>query len=96
MIPVVKIRFEHLIGKEVKPVKLQELDDSDIWEIGDSAKGAAVNLQPLQDKSNLEEEEVSLNEYLMEILDYRLASLPAEAAWDFVAQSILEEPKTTP
>lgn len=89
LIPDVQVRFERLIGNEVKFVKMQEPDDSDIWEIGDLATGAAANLQPLQDKSNLGEEEVLLNEYLIKILDYRLASLPDEAAWDFVAQSIL-------
>lgn len=93
LIPDVQVRFERLIGKEVKYVKMQEPDDSDLWEIGDMATGAAANLQPLQGKSNLGEEEVRLNEYLMEILNYRLASLPDEAAWDFVAQSILSETK---
>lgn len=93
LIPDVQERFERLIGKEVKFVKMQEPDDSDIWEIGDMATGAAANLQPLQDKRDLGEEEVRLNEDLMKILDYRLASLPDEAVWDFVAQSILSESK---
>jgi hypothetical protein len=89
LIPSVRERFERIVGKEVKFVKMQEPDNSDIWEIGDMAVGAAANLQSLKAKKNLGEQEVLLNEYLMEILDYRLASLPDEAAWDFVAQSVL-------
>lgn len=93
LIPSIRKRFERIVLKEVKHVRMQEPDNSDLWEICNIAEGAAANIRPLQDESELGKEEVLLNEYLMEILDYRLASLPDEAAWDFVAQSILSDSK---
>ena len=96
LIPSIRERFERIVLKEVKHVRMQEPDNSDLWEICNMAEGAVANLQSLQDENDLGEEEVLLNEYLKEILDYRLASLPDETAWDFVVQSILDESKTTP
>lgn len=85
-------KLEHHVRKEVKFLQMKEpkyLDN----EICDLAIGSIQNLTfQLEEPTQQQTYEIVL---LYEIFNFRLSTLNAEQAWDFMAQSILEEAKTT-
>ena len=89
--PHVQRRFNKILKKDVEYIRMQEAKNGvgEIMDIADSVRMLADQQQPML--GNLTEQEQIINYYLHKILDFRLATLPEEEAWDFIAQSILEE-----
>lgn len=92
--PEMQDRFRKILKKEVEFIRMEELDNDDVREMAEKAKATSYIQMPQED--DLSEQQQLVNFYLHKILDYRLSTLPDNAAWDFVAQSILNESKTTP
>ena len=85
--PEMQDRFRKILKKEVEFIRMEESDNDDVREMAEKAK-ATSHIQRAQ-KDDLTDQQQLVNFYLNKILDYRLSTLPDNAAWDFVAQSVL-------
>jgi len=85
-------RFRKILKKEVEFIRMEQSDNDDVREMAEKAKATSHIQRPQKD--DLTEQQQLVNFYLDKILDYRLSTLPENAAWDFVAQSILAESKS--
>lgn len=81
MIPEIQERFERIINREVKYLKMQEPDNNDLWEIGDKTMANVATQQPIHEE--IGEQDKIINGYILELLDYRLSTLSDESAWFF-------------
>jgi len=90
--PEVQKRFRNILRKDVEFIRMKGSDNSDLDEIADRVRMTSEKQEPML--GVLDEQEQLVNYYLTKILDYRLSTLPEEAAWDFVAQSILDQSTT--
>ncbi|TYP94889.1 hypothetical protein LX73_0182 [Fodinibius salinus] len=94
LVPEVQKRFRNILKKDVEFIRMKDSDNGDLNEIADRTRMASEKQKPML--GSLDEQEQLVNYYLSKLLDYRLSTLPEEAAWDFVAQSILDHSTTKP
>ena len=92
--PEVQKRFKSILKKDVEFIRMKESDNGDLNEIADRTRMTSEKQKPML--GELDEQELLVNYYITKILDYRLSTLPEAAAWDFVAQAILDHSTTRP
>lgn len=85
-------RYQRLVKKEVRYLKMQAPDNDFFHRVCDKAEASIANLTSV--RTALDQQQKYTNVLLKEIMDYRLFSLDDETAWDFAAQSILTETQT--
>lgn len=86
LLPDTYKRFKSLVLKEVK---FLQMEDSNFQAECGLTVGTIGNMIPIEGEPV--KQELYLNALLNLIIDFRLKTLPDKQAWDFVAQSILED-----
>jgi len=88
------LKLQNLVRSESRYLKMKHQDNNLYVDVCNNAIASIDNLTPLLEKPT--EQQIYANVLLNEIIDYRYSTLSNDQSWDFVAQMILDDAKTTP